>query len=89
MEVYLSWFWRLRKSKSVLTDSASGEGLIPVSSRGGRVREPCGPFYQGTNPILWPPHVKSSFIGKDSDAGSDWRQEEKGTTEDEMAGWHH
>ena len=37
MEVYLSWFWRLRKSKvRVLTDSASGEGLIPVSSRGGR-----------------------------------------------------
>ena len=40
-------------------------------------------------PILWPPHVKSWLIGKDSDAGSDWGQEEKGTTEDEMAGWHH
>ena len=40
-------------------------------------------------PILWPPHVKSWLIGKDSDAGSDWRQEEKGMTEDEMAGWHH
>ena len=39
--------------------------------------------------ILWPPHVKSWLIGKDSDAGSDWRQEEKGMTEDEMAGWHH
>ena len=39
-------------------------------------------------PILWPPHVKSSLIGKDSDAGRDWGQEEKGTTEDEMAGWH-
>ena len=38
---------------------------------------------------LWPPHVKSWLIGKDSDAGSDWGQEEKGTTEDEMAGWHH
>ena len=45
--------------------------------------------------ILWPPHAKSSLIGKDSDAGSDWGQEEKGTTEDEkgttedeMAGWH-
>ena len=51
MEVYLSWFWRLRKSKvRVLRDSASGEGLIPVSSRGGRVREPCGSFYQDTNP---------------------------------------
>ena len=40
-------------------------------------------------PILWPPHVKSCLIGKDSDAGRDWGQEEKGTTEDEMAGWHH
>ena len=40
-------------------------------------------------PILWPPQVKSWFIGKDSDAGRDWGQEEKGTTEDEMAGWHH
>ena len=40
-------------------------------------------------PVLWPPHVKSWLIGKDSDAGSDWGQEGKGTTEDEMAGWHH
>ena len=40
-------------------------------------------------PILWPPHVKSWLIGKDSDAGMDWGQEEKGATEDEMAGWHH
>ena len=40
-------------------------------------------------PILWPPHAKSRLIGKDSDAGRDWGQEEKGTTEDEMAGWHH
>jgi len=40
-------------------------------------------------PVLWPPHVKSWLIGKDSDAGRDWGQEEKGPTEDEMAGWHH
>ena len=40
-------------------------------------------------PILWPPDVKSWLIGKDPDAGKDWGQEEKGTTEDEMAGWHH
>ena len=36
-------------------------------------------------PVLWPPHAKR----KDSDAGSDWGQEKKGTTEDEMSGWHH
>ena len=40
-------------------------------------------------PVLWPPHAKSRLIGKDSDAGRDWGQEEKGTTEDEMAGSHH
>ena len=40
-------------------------------------------------PILWPPDVKSWLIGKDPDAGKDWRREEKGTTEDEMVGWHH
>ena len=40
-------------------------------------------------PILWPPDAKSWLIGKDSDAGKDWGQEEKGTTEIEMVGWHH
>ena len=40
-------------------------------------------------PVLWPPHAKSWIIAKDSDAGKDWGQEEKGMTEDEMAGWHH
>ena len=40
-------------------------------------------------PILWPPDVKSPLIGKDPDAGKDGGQEEKGTTEDEMVGWHH
>ena len=40
-------------------------------------------------PVLWPPHEKGWLIGKDSDAGRDWGQEEKGMTEDEMAGWHH
>ena len=39
--------------------------------------------------ILWPPYAKSSFIGKDPDTGRDWGQEEKGTAEDEMVGWHH
>ena len=44
---------------------------------------------EAETPILWPPHAKSWLIGKDPDAGRDWGQEEKGTTEDEMAGWHH
>ena len=44
---------------------------------------------ESETPILWPPPANSWPIGKDSDAGRDWGQEEKGTTEDEMAGWHH
>ena len=44
---------------------------------------------EAETPILWTPHVKSWLITKDPDAGRDWGQEEKGTTEDEMAGWHH
>ena len=44
---------------------------------------------EAETPVFWPPHVKSWLIGKDPNAGRDWGQEEKGTTEDELAGWHH
>ena len=44
---------------------------------------------EAVTPILWPPDAKSWLIWKDSDAGKEWRQEEKGKTEDEMVGWHH
>ena len=44
---------------------------------------------EAETPIFWPPYAKSWLIGKDPDAEGDWGQEEKGTTEDEMAGWHH
>ena len=44
---------------------------------------------ESETPVLWPPDAKSWLIGKDPDAGKDWRREEKGTTEDEMVGWHH
>ena len=44
---------------------------------------------EAETPVLWPPNAKSCLIGKDSGAGRDWGQEKKGTTEDEMAGWHH
>ena len=61
--------------------------IAPVHSEGDQPWD-----YFGRNdakaetPVLWPPHGKSWFIGKDSDAGRDWGQEEKGTTDDEMAG---
>ena len=44
---------------------------------------------EAETPILWPPDAKNWLIWKDSDAGKDWRREEKGMTEDEMVGWHH
>jgi len=44
---------------------------------------------EAETPILWPPDTKNWLTGKDPDAGKDWRQEEKGMTEDEMVGWHH
>ena len=44
---------------------------------------------EAETPILWPPDAKSCLTGKDPDAGRDWGKEVKGTTEDEMAGWHH
>ena len=64
--------------------------IQPVHSEGDQPRD----FFvrndvKAESPVLWPPHVKSWLIGKDSDAGRDWGQEEKGTTEDEIAGWHH
>ena len=47
------------------------------------------PDAEAETPLLWPPHAKSCLIRKDPDAGRDWGQEEKGTTEDELAKWHH
>ena len=44
---------------------------------------------EAETPILWPPDGKNQLIGKDPDVGKDWKQEEKGMTEDEMVGWHH
>ena len=66
------------------------EEIHPVHSKGGQswvfiVRTDA----KAETPILWLPHAKSWLIGKISDAGRAWRQEEKGMTEDEMAGWHH
>ena len=64
--------------------------IQPVHSEGDRPWDFFGRNdAKAETPVLWPAHVKNLLIGKDSDAGRDWGQEEKGTTEDEMAGWHH
>ena len=46
-------------------------------------------YAEGETPVLWPPDTKNWLIGRDPDAGKDWRREEKGMTKDEMVGWHH
>ena len=64
--------------------------IQPVHSEGDQPWEFTGKTdAEAETPVLWPPDAKSRLIGKDPDAGRDWGQEEKGTTEDEMVGWHH
>ena len=64
--------------------------ILPVHSKGDQSWVFIGKTYaKAETQILWPPHVKSWLIGKDSDAGRDWGKKEKGIIEDEMAGWHH
>ena len=75
----VSWTTR-RYNQSILKEISPGCSLASFFGRNDAKAEA---------PVLWPPHVKSWLIGKDSDAGRDWGQEEKGTTEDEMARWHH
>ena len=79
------WYWRIllrvpwtarRSNQSILKEISPGISLE-------------GMMLKLETPVLWPPHAKSWLIGKDSDTGRGWGQEEKGTTEDEMAGWHH
>ena len=82
-------FWTVVLEKTLENPLACKE-IQPVHPKGDQPRV----FIVRTDakaetPVLWPPHAKSWLIGKDPDAGRDWGQEEKGTTEDKMAGWHH
>ena len=85
IDAFELWYWR-----RLLRVLACKE-IQPVHSKGDQFWD----FFGGndakaeTPVVLWPPHAKIWLIGKDSDAGRDWGQEEKGTREDEMAGWHH
>ena len=64
--------------------------LSPKYAKQNKQNKPCYRTHvEAETPILWPPDVKNWLIWKDPDAGKDWRGEEKGTTEDEMVGWHH
>ena len=82
-------FWTVVLEKT-LESPLDGKEIQPVHSKGDQSWVIFGRNdAKAETPIFWPPHGKSWLIGKDSDAGRDWGQEEKGTTEDEMAGWQH
>ena len=82
-------FWTVVLEKSLECPLDCKE-IQPVHSKGDQTWVFIGSTdAKAETPILWPPHANSWLIGKDSDAGRDWGQEEKGTTQDEMAGWHH
>ena len=83
------YFWTMVLEKTVESPVDCRE-IQPVHPEG----DQSWVFIGGTDPeaetpVLWPPHAKSWLFGKDPDAGRDWGQEEKETTEDEIVGWHH
>ena len=76
--------------EKMLESPLNCKGIKPVSTKGSQPWIFIGRTdAEAEAPVLWPPDEKSWLIGKDHDIGKDWRQEEKGTTEDEMVGWHH
>ena len=87
---YLNWyFWTVVLEKTLESPSDCKE-IKPVNPKGNQ------PWIfvdrlmlKLKSPLLWPPDTKSLLIERDPDAGKDWRQEEIGTTEDEMIGWHY
>ena len=84
IDAFELWCWRR------LLSPLDCKEIQPVHSKG----DQSWVFFGRTDakaetPVLWPPHAKRWLMGKDSDAGRDWGQEEKGPTEDGMAGWHH
>ena len=82
-------FWTVLLEKT-LESPLDCKKIHPVHSKGDQSRVFIGRTdAKAETPVLWPPHAKSWLIGKDSDAGRDWGQEEKGMTEDEMVGWYH
>ena len=99
------WMWELDYKESWVLKNWSFQTVVlektlenPLDCKESQLVHPKGDqswiFIQMTDaeaatPVLWPPDVKSWLIGEDPDAGKNWRLEEKGSTEDEMLGWHH
>ena len=85
IDAFKLWFWR-RLLRSPL-DYQEIQPVYPKGNQSWIFRERADA--EAETPVVWPPDATSWLIGKDPDVGKDWRQEEKGTTEDEMVGWHH
>ena len=84
-----NWFWTVVLEKTFESPLDCKE-IQPVHPKGNQSWIFIGRTdAEAETPIFWPPDAKNGLIGKDPDAGKDWRQEEKGMTEDEMVGWHH
>ena len=82
-------FWTVVLEKT-LESPLDCKEIKPVNPKGNQSWKFIGKIDpEAEAPILWPPDAKNWLIGKDPDVGKDWRQEEKGTTEGEMVGWHH
>ena len=85
-----NWCFQTVVLEKTLESPLESKEIKPVNAKGNQpwifIRRTDA---EAETPVLWPPDVKSRFIRKDPDAGKDWRQEEKGTTENEMVVWHH
>ena len=85
IDAFELWCWR-RLLRVPWTARRSNQSILKEINPGISLE---GLMLKAETPVLWSPHAKSKLIGKDSDAGRDCGKKEKGTTEDEMAGWHH
>ena len=84
IDAFELWCWR-RLLRVPWTARRSNQSILKETSPGFSLEGDA----KAEAPVLWPPHEKSGLIGKDSDGGRDWGQDEKGLAKDEMAGWHH
>ena len=85
-----TWCFWIVVLEKILESPLDCKEIKPVSHKGNKPWIFTGRTdAEAEAPILWPPEAKNSLTGKDADAGKDWRQEEKGTTEDELVGHYH
>ena len=88
--LFQMWFHWWSKSTNPLISDLDSKEIKPANPKGNKPWMFIGRTdAEAEAPIVWPPDLKSRLTGKYIDAGKDWRQEEKGTTEDEMVGWHY